>query len=130
MAKDFRFSEQLSDVLWRETLWYNALRATGAGIIWGALMLFTDPRSSAGMVLAMPVMYFLFLLPIGLVAGWLSSLSVPFVGLISGLCALIIVLGDPLVYTLSRFKPEWVPIQRPNIFSLRIIVFVTSPFAE
>ena len=129
MAKEFRFSDHIRHVLWKETLWHNALRAVGAGIVWGLLMALTDPDGNAlGMIAAMPVMYFVILLPVGLVASWLSSL--PFVGLFAAFIALLVAVGDPLVYVLNRFQPRWVPVDRPGIFSLRIIVFVMSPFAE
>lgn len=129
MPKEFSFSDDIRHVLWKETLWHNALRAVGAGIVWGLLMALTDSDGNAlGMIAAMPVMYFVILLPVGLIASWLSSL--PFVGLFAAFIALLVAVGDPLVYMLSWFQPRWVPVDRPDIFSLQIIVFVMSPFAE
>lgn len=129
MATDFSFSENISDVLWKETLWHNALRAVAAGVVWGLVMLFAGTEGNpVAMAAGMPLMYFVVLLPVGLLASLLSS--IPFVGLFVAFIALLVAVGDPLVYVLSKFKPEWVPIDRPDIFSLRIIVFVLSPFAE
>jgi hypothetical protein len=129
VPKEFSFSDDIRHVLWKETLWHNALRAVGAGIVWGLLMALTDSDGNAlGMIAAMPVMYFVILLPVGLIASWLSSL--PFVGLFAAFIALLVAVGDPLVYMLSWFQPRWVPVDRPDIFSLQIIVFVMSPFAE
>ena len=68
------------------------------------------------------------LLSIGLIAAWLSS--IPFVGLIAAFFSLLVAVGDPLVYAFSRFQPQWVPVDHPDLFSLRIIIFVMSPFAE
>ncbi|MFB6231212.1 MAG: hypothetical protein ABEL04_08655 [Salinibacter sp.] len=131
MAQDFNFSEHLSEVFWQETLWHNALRGVGAGIVWGTLMLFTDNVGEAlRMMVMLPVAYLLFFLPVGLLAAWLSSMSVPLVGLIAAFFSLIVAVGDPLVYALSKFRPEWVPVDRPDFFSLRIVIFVLSPFAE
>ena len=128
MAKEFSFSDDIRHVLWKETLWHNALRAVGAGIVWAILTGITGIESNPAVPLfAIPVTYF-FLLPAGLLASWLSS--IPFVGLIAGFVALLVAVGDPLVYVLSQFQPRWVPVGRPDIFSLRIIVFVMSPFTE
>ena len=129
MAKEFSFSDDIRHVLWKETLWHNALRAVGAGIVWAILTAITGIESNPAVpLLAIPVTYFFFLLPAGLLASWLSF--IPFVGLIAGFIALLVAVGDPLVYMLSWFQPRWVPLDRPDIFSLRIIVFVMSPFAE
>ena len=129
MAKEFSFSDDIRHVLWKETLWHNALRAVGAGIVWAILTAITGIESNpAAPLFAIPVTYFFFLLPAGLLASRLSF--IPFAGLIAGFIALLVAVGDPLVYMLSWFQPRWVPVDRPDIFSLRIIVFVMSPFAE
>lgn len=129
MFREFRFSEDIRHVLWKETLWHNALRAVAGGIVWALLTAVTGIKSNPAVPLfIIPITYFFFLLPAGLLA---SSLSfIPFVGLIAGFIALLVAVGDPLVYVLNQFQPRWVPIDRPDIFSLRIIVFVMSPFAK
>ena len=131
MSQEFSFSEHISDVLWKETIWHNALRATGAGIVWAIAMTFASAEGGPPpllMLLALPAGYFIFLLPLGLLAYGLSS--IPFVGLFAGFIAFMVAVGDPLVYALNKVEPEWVPLDRPDFFSLRIITFVTTPFAE
>jgi hypothetical protein len=129
VSREFRFSEDIRHVLWKETLWHNALRAVAGGIVWALLTAVTGIKSNPAVPLfIIPITYFFFLLPAGLLASWLSF--IPFVGLIAGFIALLVAVGDPLVYVLNQFQPRWVPIDRPDIFSLRIIVFVMSPFAE
>jgi hypothetical protein len=129
MAKEFSFTEDISRVLWKETAWHNALRAVGAGIVWSLLMLVTgSPGESLGMLVLLPFVYFVFLMPVGVIAAWLSA--IPFVGLITRIVSLIIVVGDPLVYALSRYEPRWVPVDRPDFFAFRVVIFVMSPFDE
>lgn len=124
MAEEFNFTEDISSVLWRETFWLNALRAAGAGVVWGLLGLILGDPMGLVMIAGLPVTYFFFLLPIGLLAAWLSW--IPFIGLITGLFALIVAVGDPLVYTLKQFRPRWVPIEDPDMFSFQLIGFVMS----
>jgi hypothetical protein len=130
MSQQFSFAEHLSTVLWKETIWHNALRAAGAGVVWAFIAAFSSMEGNPlVMLFAMPVGYFLFLLPLGLVAYWLTSF-IPLVGFFAGLIGLMVAIGDPLVYALNKFKPEWVPLNRPDFFSIRLITFVTSPFDE
>lgn len=124
MAEEFNFTEDISSVLWRETFWLNALRAAGAGVVWGLLGLILGDPMGLVMIAGLPVTYFFFLLPIGLLAAWLSW--IPFIGLITGLFALIVAVGDPLVYTLKQFRPRWVPLEDPDMFSFQLIGFVMS----
>lgn len=130
MAEEFNFTEDISSVLWRETFWLNALRAAGAGVVWGLLILIVEGAPGEGLVMliGMPVTYFFFLLPIGLLAAWLSW--IPFIGFITGLFALIVAVGDPLVYILKQFRPMWVPVEDPDMFSFQLIGFVMSAAEE
>lgn len=133
MAEEFSFSEDISSVLWTETLWLNGLRAAGAGIVWGLVSILTgSPGQGLGMLIAMPVSYFIVLVPIGLLASFLTP--IPYIGFVAGLIstlfALMVAVGDPIVYVLNKFKPTWVPAEEPDLFSLRIIIFLMSPFEE
>lgn len=129
MAEEFNFTEDISSVLWKETFWHNALRAAGAGIVWCLVFVLTgSPGDGLGMLVAMPFSYFVVLVPIGLLAAWLSW--IPFIGLITGLFALLVAVGDPLVYTLKQFRPRWVPIEDPDMFSFQLIGFVMSAAEE
>lgn len=123
-AKEFSFSRDRELILWKETFLYNGLRAAGAGIVLGTLMLLTgEPAADAlPAFFIWPIGYFIFLLPVGLVAAWLSS--IPFVGLFSAFIALLVAVGDPVVFALNKFRPEWVPVDRPSFFSLKLIQFV------
>src|SRR6185437_1671170 len=75
---------------------YNLLRAVSAGIVWCILELMACTGSRAlPMVIAFPIGYFIFPLPVGLVTGWLSVKGVPWVGLVNFFFALMLFLGDP-----------------------------------
>lgn len=129
MSKEFSFSEHISDVMWKETLWHNALRATGAGVMWALITIFTGMEGNPlAFLLAMPAGYFVFLLPVGMLAYALSS--IPFVGLFATFISFMVAVGDPLVYVLNKIESGWVPVDHPSFFSLELITFVTTPFAD
>ncbi|MEL6445677.1 MAG: hypothetical protein AAFR95_13205 [Bacteroidota bacterium] len=112
-------------VLWKETLWYNALRAACCGLVWSLLTL--------GMPEAIPP----HLAPVAWVVGYLFFVPIAYafatffglLGLIvTGLASLFFVtLGDPFVWLLQRFAPRAVPPERPAFFSLRALILVTVP---
>ena len=129
MAEDFNFSEDSSSVLWKETFQHNAMRVFGAGVVWFLILALTGTgENPLVMLIALPVVYVIVLLPVGLIASWLSS--IPFVGLFAAFASFLVAVGDPLIFGLSKFKPEWVPLQKPDFFSLRVVHFVTSPFEQ
>lgn len=111
--------------LWKETLWYNALRAAFCGLVWSLLTL--------GMPEAIPP----HLAPVAWVVGYLFFVPIAYafaaffglLGLIvTGLASLFFVtLGDPFVWLLSRVAPQFVPVERPTLFSLRALILVTVP---
>lgn len=71
----------------------------------------------------------MFFVPMALFFTWLSG-SFPTARLVSGVFGLFVAVGDPLVFALSKFKPELVPVERPAFFSPRVIEFVLSPFEK
>lgn len=123
-AKEFSFSRDRDLILWKETFLYNGLRAAGAGIFFAGVFLFSgDP---IGDVLSAPFLfplgYFLFLLPLGLVLAQFAAN--PFVAFANAFIALMVAVGDPFVFAFNKFRPEWVPIDRPPFVSLKLITFV------
>lgn len=77
-------------------------------------------------MLLFPVAYFTFLLPVGLIAGWLSGRGVPWVGLLTIFFALCVVVGDPIVFLAHKFKPALVPLEKPPFVSFKIINFIVD----
>jgi hypothetical protein len=137
---EFSWKRDLNIVMWRATILHNLLRSLCAGIVWGTLMLVVlvgaaDPAApSPAVALLYPVVaplgYFFFLLPVGLVSGFLSRLGVPFAGFISIVFSLFIVAGDPLVWMLKRIKPQLVAVEAPGFFEFTVIVFVVDEEKE
>jgi len=74
-----------------------------------------------------PIGYFPIILPIGLIAFFLTKANVPFAGLFAIFISLTIAIGDPLVYLVHKIKPELVPVEKYGFFNLQIIIYVTNP---
>ena len=132
MANDFSWKRDIKNVDWRSTLIYNHIRAAAAGIVWGVLMLVTDPAHNVLPAIFAPISfvvgYLIFFLPFGLAASAAARLPFPYAGLVAGAVAafvsLMIAVGDPLVYLLFKRKPEWIPVDHPGIFNFRLIIFI------
>jgi len=128
----FSWKRDFKNVNWQATLKYNAFRAAGAGIVWCIFELMSGAGLHAlPMIVAFPIGYFIFLLPIGLITAWLSGIGVPWVGLVNFLFALMLVVGDPLVFILKKVKPALVPIDRPGFVNFKLVIFIINePTAE
>jgi hypothetical protein len=125
--EDFSFRRDFRRIDWPATLRLNLLRAVFAGLFWALLQLIAGQASALValvMVAAFPIGYAGFMLPFGLVAAWLASVGVPFAAWITGVFAVIVAVGDPLVWVLHRSRPSWVPADRPAFMSLRLVIFV------
>lgn len=132
IVRDFSIAHDFRRILWKETIWYNLLRAAGAGCVIGVLMLLfgedADSRlQGLSAPLIWPAAYMIVMLPLGVVtaklawsSGWVA-LFARFVSLIA------VAIGDPLVCLLHRFAPNLVPLQEPPLFSTQIIMFVLKP---
>ncbi|MEL7360521.1 MAG: hypothetical protein AAFN13_00470 [Bacteroidota bacterium] len=114
-----------SHVLWKETLWYNALRAACCGLVWSLLTLGMPGAIPPYLAPVAWVVGYLFFVPIAyLFAALFGVLGV----IVTGLASLFFVtLGDPFVCLLQRFAPRAVPVERPALFSLRALILVTVP---
>lgn len=53
----------------------------------------------------------------------LSALFAPF-AIMTTFMAILVALGDPLVFLLQKISPAWVPVDRPGFVNLQVIVFV------
>jgi len=120
--EEFSFRRDLKSVVWGPTLLLNFFRSLAAGIAWFIFSILINSTSPS--LLLFPIVYFIILLPTGLIAGKLSEAGVPFAGLFSMFISLLVIVGDPLVYILHKIKPELVPIEKFGFFNLRLIIFV------
>lgn len=118
--------ELFKGVDWKETAILNSLRAICAGVVLAVLMwLFPQGSTDTGGILSIlfgfVFLYWLILFPIGYLAAKLSEMGVPFVGILSFVFSLLIVLGDPIVFLLKftnklPISPDFAPINFSIIF--------------
>jgi len=153
VSAPFVFLRDIKRVQWGPTLQVNLFRAVAAGFVLGVLSLIPffasmfDRRPGVAWPLLttclaspffMPLTYFLILLPLGLLGALLCAIASKIenvVGTIIGLmsagfvlfAALAIMLGDPLMYFLHRYKPTWVPIERYPFVGFCMTLFVLRP---
>jgi hypothetical protein len=122
---DFLWRRDFTHIRWKDTLWLNFLRALFAGPVWTAVMVLTgEPLAVAVVYLLFPLLYFGGGLPLGLTTALLSSLGVPYVGLFTILCSLLVVVGDPFVFILYKVKPNIIPVQKFSVLNFVLIIFV------
>lgn len=103
------------DLDWAITGRVALLRGIAASIP-ASVFMFLDSGSGVGDV---PILYFVslagilgFALPASLLFGGLARSGVPYVGILGLFFALIVMMGDPLVWILHKFKPEWVGVKK------------------
>ncbi len=126
----FSWTRDFKHVSWPDTLKYNFVRSAAAGIVWCLLGLLSGAKWQSFQMLLFPICYFIFMLPLGMLTGWLSGRGVPWVGLFAAFVALSVAIGDPLVFALKKAKPELLPVDHPRFFSLRVVIFVLNQAAS
>jgi hypothetical protein len=122
------FKEDFKRTDWKSTLVYNLQRAFAAGIVFIILGFITREGFKPVSLLApifVPIFYLLIFLPVGILAGWLSGLGVPFVGLITFACSFFVMPGDPLVWIAHEvLPPGFIPIEKPKFISASLVIFL------
>jgi hypothetical protein len=142
-AADVNLVGDFKTIMWKESLWYNLLRASCAGIPLGLFMLLMYPPSlgSLGLALAAPIttpLAYLMFAPFWFVAKGTARLTSTFGGvgeLVGGAFLIIaslflyvcVIPGDPIVALLSRHAPHLVPIQNPPFFNRHAIALISKP---
>jgi hypothetical protein len=103
---EFNFTRDFKFIDWKATILLALYRGISAGIVWMILMLLSGSEGSIGTILSAPIIlpigYLLFFLPLGYVTATLSRTGVPYIGLISIVCSLLVVVGDPLLWAISK----------------------------
>lgn len=116
----------LDNVQWGPTLLLNFWRSVAAGIVWFIIRLFMqDPLSEAASMLLLPVVYFVVLLPLGLLAIFLTNAGVPYVWLVSLIAAVSIIVGDPILFLISLIKPGIFSVRHYSPLNFKLIMLVT-----
>lgn len=122
---------------WNATMKVNLIRAFVAGIIWAIFMFVmysSDPSSAPGNTpfasliypLVVPIGYFLFLLPLGVVCGWISNLGVPFIGLVSLFPAIIIFPADPVMFFIHKYNSNLIPVESYKFIEPHLSIWVMN----
>lgn len=96
-------------ILWKESLWINALRLFCAGVVWFLVALFAGERQILEIFYIFPVFY-LFWATIAMAGNWILPGNW-IVQLISLMPLLTIVAGDPIVFLLRLLFPRLVPMK-------------------
>ena len=128
ILRDFSFTRDFHSIAWKATLLHNLLRSFCAGLVFTVFYLIAEPSHSAGanallVPFIIPIGYLFMYLPLGIICGILARV-IPFIGLITFVCAFFVAPGDPLVWAISLVKPEWVPMHKPPFFSMALIIWL------
>lgn len=124
--RDFNFKRDFKFVQWKETVKVNVIRAVVAGPVWFVLSLImgNSLKQALILIIATPIAYLACLMPIGIFCGYLSSKGVSWVGFITLIGAIAIVVADPIVYAIHRSKPELIPVKKYGIFNFVLLIYV------
>lgn len=115
---------RFSEIHWGATALMVLIRLAAASFVVAILMFITNPGSiSVAMLVAAP-MFLAACAAAALVSGFLDKMGVPVIG-IAVLLGFVLVIGDPLVWAISKAKPGILPVQEFGFFN-RIILFVTK----
>lgn len=119
---------QKQPTLWKETLWYNCMRAFFAGVVWSLFLVVTG-QNGVAMLIFGPIVMAVAAYPLfGITTALFMAFFGPIGILVGGFAAMFLVsVGDPFVYALSKVKPEWVPVENPAIFSPILLKRVKTP---
>ena len=120
---DFSLRRDWKNIDWKATFQYNVFRSICATPAW-VLLGYLSTKQLSWIMLLFPVSYFGFWLPLGLLCSWLSRLGVPFIGLLSIVSSVVIVVGDPIVWIISKIKPDLVPVEKPKFIDFHLIIYV------
>lgn len=123
---DFSFK----NILWKPTFQVNLTRAVVAGIVWTIIAYFMGMETPPGMpgkwlyMFIWPIGYLLFFLPLGIVAGWLNRIGIPFVGLLTFIPAMMVIPADPIMFILHKVNPNLVPVDEYRFIEPSISIWV------
>ncbi len=134
IIRDFKLSRDFKHVDWKATLVYNHVRAFGAGIVAGILMMIFEAGGSSSIAWLAPIIwpasYLLVILPFSLLFLVLTQF-IPILNI--GLFVIgiwTVGLGDPIALILRKVWPFVVPVEDPPFMSPRPIIFLIKADAE
>ncbi len=131
MAKKTNFSINWNRVMWKETLWLNFMRAVCVSPIMTIFLASSNSGSNSDswiFGLIWPIYYFIavpILLLFRSLVYWTGGPLAPLVWI--PVCLIMISGGDPIVFLISKIKPQLVPIQDFKFINFEIFIFVEKP---
>jgi len=122
---NFSWKRDSKNVMWLDTGILILARGICAGLVWTVIIAFNAKPS----IVELPLFFLTYavmfsLLP--LVAIVISMLSevIPFIGLMNLLIMLILLPGDPILFIVHKFLPQFVPVESYPIISFRALTWV------
>lgn len=122
----------MRNVDWSSTLVFSAMRVGCASVlvflflmIVGGGEIVGGPGGGIGALLSLIVVLPFFVACCGvisIVCGWLGQKGVPFAGLVGIGIGLPLLAGDPLVWIMSKVRPEWIPVADPGFFNPPLVL--------
>jgi len=131
--EDFRASD-LKRTAWGATARLAVVRGFASGVVWGVVFLFVPSLVDGNLQIIplFPIILAVMGLPIALLihgAGRLLSMIFPLAGsLYSMVGALVVCLGDPLVYIVNRMFPGFLNLTGFSIFNPRPLIMMTYDY--
>src|ERR1700730_6849101 len=118
----FSLKNNFKKIQWGPTFLLHLMRAFSAGLIWCLVMMLTGARGTVpplSLLLTFPIIYFTFV-PMILVISKIMSIFIDVLGegfyaMVSFFFALLIIVGDPLLFVVNRLKPGILPAAKFNI---------------
>lgn len=130
MSEQFTFSD-LGRVNWMPTLKLSLARGFFAGMVWAIVTSFGDNGPPIGQALAMPFIWAILIIPMALFTQLLGLFLGMIIPALGGLCnilgALMVCMGDPIVYLLNRSFPRLFDIADLGFFNFMPMIFITHP---
>ena len=112
---------------WRATAYLTALRSAASGLMWGCVILLFGGSSSTALifmifgVLIGTCLY----VPMGVIFAGLARLFPP-----AGLACLPAIIymmgGDPVLWTIRKFRADFLPIEKFGLVNFNTIIFVVN----
>jgi len=120
---------KFSSVHWGGTALLAVMRLAAASVVISILTIPMAVKSGGniGEMLALPLAALVFLgmcISIALLGALLDKLGVPFAGILV-IAGFFVVIGDPLVWTINKFKPGMLPVEEFGFLN-RPILFVSK----
>lgn len=125
MASSFDYRQNSSLVSWKQTILYNLLRMAVGGVIVALVVWAKTKQTDSLSLISMPLIWLLIGLPAWMICQKLPQKQGGIAALFLVLPFLIVgALADPLIYAVSKIKPDILPVKEPKLMEFSSIVFL------